>query len=156
MKNILLGFAALLVLSIVLISTGCKSKDPDPDPAGPSISVTIPTDNTDFQSGESISLSAVVTSGSNLKTLTATVTYKTALVPVSAELRPRILKSLTSIWAPQPVVVTLNETLNQSLINQTLYNSIDASASSGNYVLGLVVEDVAGRTVTKDIPFKIL
>lgn len=148
-------FQLLMILSVVVIglATGCKSKDePTPETAAPTIVVTAPVDNQEYTTSASMTLSAKLTSGAQLSTLTATVTWVSEL-PVLV--MSNQLKSLGVKWAPDPKVVTLNNTSAQTLVDENLF-VVAANALPANYMLKLEVKDSAGKTVVEEIPFVII
>ncbi|MBP8850006.1 MAG: DUF4625 domain-containing protein [Breznakibacter sp.] len=143
----------ILALAALFTAVSCKSSsDPAPDPAGPTIVVTFSVDNAEFFTGATLSVDAVLTSGSALSTLTASVTWVSELDLTAMVLG---LKSAPSPWNPTPKVVTLNGTSAQTLVAESLFSPIPATAKAGNYKLKLEVKDSAGKSVVEEILFTI-
>ena len=144
----------ILAVAALFTAVSCKSSssDPAPDPVGPTIVVTFPVDNTKFFTAETLSVDAVLTSGSALSTLTASVTWVSELDLTAMALG---LKSVLSPWNPTPKVVTLNGTSAQTLAAESLFSPIPATAKAGNYKLKLEVKDSAGKSVVKEVLFTI-
>lgn len=150
------GIQLIMILSVAALfaAVSCKSSsDPAPDPAGPTIVVTLPVDNTEFTTGAPIALNAVLTSGSSLTTLTASVVWVSDL---NLTAMVNGLKSAPVKWNPTPKVVNLNGTSAQTLTGESLFNPIPANALPANYMLKLEVKDSAGKSVVEEIPFTII
>ena len=145
----------ILAVAALFTTVSCKSSsnDPVPDPAGPTIVVTLPVDNTEFTTGSPVALDAVLTSGSSLNTLTASVVWVSDL---SITAMVNGLKSAPVKWNPTPKVVTLNGKSSQTLSGESLFNPIPANALPANYKLKLEVKDSAGKSVVKEVPFTII
>lgn len=147
-KSFLISIFFVVAISLLSVSCGKKSSDPVAGPAAPIIAVTFPqadgVDTTEFFTSSQLTLSAQLTSGSKLMTLTASVSRK------------ENLKAISVPWAPADYVVNLNNTSAQQFSSIALFSLIDASAQTGIYVLKLVVKDSDNQTVTKEVPFKIV
>lgn len=137
-------FVLTLFATLSALTTSCSSSDPAPEVAGPTIVVVAPVDSMSLVTGASISLSADLTSGSNLTLLTASVTYVSDF------------KSSVAPWSPTPVDIALDGKTTQSLKSVVLFSSIPASAKAGIYHLVIDVKDSGNKSVRDEIPFLIV
>ncbi len=142
----------ILAVAALFTAVSCKSSssDPAPDPAGPKIVVTI--DKAELNTGEFISVSGELTSGSNFVKMVGSVSFTSAPTAVMAHPSSK-LKSLDVQWATSKDFPLESKT-NLTLVNMALFQVPD-NAAPGIYKLKLVAYDSANKTAEQIIPFEI-